>query len=103
MSDLFKTACVTIFADLDRRTVTFRIDNDVLHTTPKLAEAYIENIKNRRFRTFKTPSGEEMEVKIQGLIDGQPHEWEFVFPMMEIPHHTGLVEAALKRLHQTRN
>lgn len=103
MSDLFKTACVVIEADLDQRTVTFRIEKDVLHVPPAVAERYVFNIKNNRFATFQTPSGVEMKVVVQGSIEGEPNEWEFVFPMMEIPHHTSLVEAALQRLHRTRN
>lgn len=102
-TDFFKTGCLSIKADLDVRSVAFTIENETMHVSTVEAEKYLTRIRDRKFTVIPTPSGPEMVTKIEGLLDGQPYEQEFSFPLTEIPHHTALVETALRRLHLTRN
>lgn len=102
-TDFFKTGCLTIKADTDMRSVTFNIANETMHVSSVEAEKYVSRIKDKKFTVIPTPMGPEMVTTIEGLVDGQPAQQEFSFPLAEIPHHIALVETALKRLHLTRN
>lgn len=93
MSDLFKTGLVNIGFDAKTQTVTFTIGRDVLHVSRTEAEKYVTRLRDRKFPVI----GGEIHATLPCQVDGEWYEWDFVFPLAEIPHHTGLVEQALKQ------